>query len=283
MAVCYRHPSRETGVSCSSCGRPICPDCMTPTPVGMRCPECSRDRTKVKTMRTAPSIADRHPGADRDQRHRVHRRDGGRRAAGGQRRAARSTATGRCTARRSSTSMSTGGSSPPGSCTTACSTSRVNMLSLYFVGRMLEPAIGSAQLRRHLLHLAARGVVRRAPVPAPDAFTVGASGAIFGVFGALIVVAHARGIPIWQSGLGAGPRAQPPVLGELQRHLDRGPPRRSGRRVDHGVARGRVRRTAPDAVGRLLGCLALAALSVFGALAVAGGHGLAPNGIGLTG
>ena len=50
MATCYRHPSRETGVSCSNCGRPICPDCMTPTPVGMRCPECSRQRTKVKTM-----------------------------------------------------------------------------------------------------------------------------------------------------------------------------------------------------------------------------------------
>src|ERR1700736_4431642 len=44
---CYRHPDRETGVSCSSCGRPICPDCMTPTPVGMRCPECSRQRTRV--------------------------------------------------------------------------------------------------------------------------------------------------------------------------------------------------------------------------------------------
>src|SRR6202035_1046702 len=55
MPVCYRHPSRETGVSCSSCGRPICPDCMTPTSVGMRCPECARDRTKVKTIRTLPS------------------------------------------------------------------------------------------------------------------------------------------------------------------------------------------------------------------------------------
>ncbi|HEX8753522.1 MAG TPA: rhomboid family intramembrane serine protease [Solirubrobacterales bacterium] len=44
---CYRHPDRETRVSCSSCGRPICPDCMTPTPVGMRCPECMRQRTKV--------------------------------------------------------------------------------------------------------------------------------------------------------------------------------------------------------------------------------------------
>src|SRR4051812_3978232 len=45
--TCYRHPNRETGVSCSSCGRPICPECMTPTPVGMRCPECANQRTRV--------------------------------------------------------------------------------------------------------------------------------------------------------------------------------------------------------------------------------------------
>src|SRR5579884_791124 len=55
MPVCYRHPSRETGVSCSSCGRPICPDCMTPTSVGMRCPECARQRTKARTIRTPSS------------------------------------------------------------------------------------------------------------------------------------------------------------------------------------------------------------------------------------
>src|SRR5215213_6038726 len=47
--TCYRHPDRQTGVSCSSCGRPICPDCMTSTPVGMRCPECARDRTPVRS------------------------------------------------------------------------------------------------------------------------------------------------------------------------------------------------------------------------------------------
>jgi membrane associated rhomboid family serine protease len=51
MATCYRHPSRETGVSCSNCGRPICPDCMTTTAVGMRCPECAKQRTKVKRIR----------------------------------------------------------------------------------------------------------------------------------------------------------------------------------------------------------------------------------------
>lgn len=36
---CYRHPDRETMVSCSECGRGICPDCMTFGPVGIRCPE----------------------------------------------------------------------------------------------------------------------------------------------------------------------------------------------------------------------------------------------------
>jgi len=52
MATCYRHPGRETGVACSNCGRPICPDCMTTSPVGMRCPECARQTTKVRTIRS---------------------------------------------------------------------------------------------------------------------------------------------------------------------------------------------------------------------------------------
>ncbi len=56
MATCYRHPSRETGVSCSNCGRPICPDCMTTTPVGMRCPDCASKRTRVVRMRDMASI-----------------------------------------------------------------------------------------------------------------------------------------------------------------------------------------------------------------------------------
>ncbi|MGH3049256.1 MAG: rhomboid family intramembrane serine protease [Gaiellaceae bacterium] len=36
---CYRHPDRPTGLSCSECGRPICTDCMTPAAVGLRCPD----------------------------------------------------------------------------------------------------------------------------------------------------------------------------------------------------------------------------------------------------
>ena len=38
--TCYRHPDRETWVSCGRCGKPLCPDCMIHGPVGVRCREC---------------------------------------------------------------------------------------------------------------------------------------------------------------------------------------------------------------------------------------------------
>ncbi len=37
---CYRHPSEQTGVHCTRCDRPICPACMIEAPVGYQCPEC---------------------------------------------------------------------------------------------------------------------------------------------------------------------------------------------------------------------------------------------------
>jgi len=39
---CYRHPNRETRVTCSTCDRPICTECMTTTPVGVKCPDDAR-------------------------------------------------------------------------------------------------------------------------------------------------------------------------------------------------------------------------------------------------
>jgi membrane associated rhomboid family serine protease len=49
---CYRHPDRETYLSCSDCGRPICTECMTPAPVGQRCPEHSGKPQGVRRVAT---------------------------------------------------------------------------------------------------------------------------------------------------------------------------------------------------------------------------------------
>jgi membrane associated rhomboid family serine protease len=58
LPTCYRHPDRETGLSCSECGRPICTECMTPAAVGLRCPDHAGSRKGVKP----PRIVRRAPG-----------------------------------------------------------------------------------------------------------------------------------------------------------------------------------------------------------------------------
>ena len=63
---CYRHPDRETYVSCSECGRGICPDCMTFGPVGIRCPDHASTSGKTPSprraaQRTARTLSARGP------------------------------------------------------------------------------------------------------------------------------------------------------------------------------------------------------------------------------
>jgi membrane associated rhomboid family serine protease len=60
MSHCYRHPDRETGLACSNCGRPICTECMTQTPVGQRCPECMGGQ-KQRVLRPASMASARGP------------------------------------------------------------------------------------------------------------------------------------------------------------------------------------------------------------------------------
>jgi membrane associated rhomboid family serine protease len=59
---CYRHPDRETGLSCSECGRPICADCATFAPVGIRCPDHSSASGRQPAMRLRPRPVRRAPG-----------------------------------------------------------------------------------------------------------------------------------------------------------------------------------------------------------------------------
>lgn len=65
VPTCYRHPDRETYVSCQRCGRPICPDCMNDAAVGFHCPSCLAEgrkqtrqaRTPYGGLRTANPVA----------------------------------------------------------------------------------------------------------------------------------------------------------------------------------------------------------------------------------
>jgi membrane associated rhomboid family serine protease len=43
VPTCVRHPDRETYLSCSRCGRPACPDCLRSAPVGQHCVDCIRE------------------------------------------------------------------------------------------------------------------------------------------------------------------------------------------------------------------------------------------------
>lgn len=55
---CYRHPDRQSYILCQRCGRTICPECQTQAPVGVICPECMREQ-RASAPRTKPAVLTR--------------------------------------------------------------------------------------------------------------------------------------------------------------------------------------------------------------------------------
>jgi len=205
MAVCYRHPGRETGVSCSNCDRPICPDCMTATPVGMRCPECARQRTQVRTLRNIyadPRVTYVLIGAC-VLLYLGTILSGGRESSVyidlgtiGINLGLEGQPIG--VAEGEYWRLITGGflHSPTNILHIA-----FNMYILYWLGTMLEPVLGHVRFTALYFASLLAGSFG-ALVAEPTALTVGASGAVFGLMSAAFVFQRARGIDPWRSGLG---------------------------------------------------------------------------------
>src|SRR3954469_390524 len=200
MEACSRHPGRETGVACSNCGRPICPDCMTTTSVGMRCPECANQKTKVRTMRSIeePVLTYVLIGINVLVALGAFLGGGATATQGGA----------------SAQLLDYGAVSRPeiaageywrlvtaGFLHAGLLHLAFNMFALYVLGTMLEPAIG--RLRFGLIYMVSLLAGSfGALLLEPTAPTVGASGAIFGLMGAAVVVMRNAGINPMQSGLG---------------------------------------------------------------------------------
>jgi membrane associated rhomboid family serine protease len=193
--TCYRHPNRETGVSCSNCGRPICPECMTSTPVGMRCPECARQTTKVRVGAGAFSpTAGKMPATIaligiNVVVFLIELAGGGAGSVSG-----------------GGNVIDDAGLHGPdvadGDWWRVVSSGflhagflhlLLNMYVLYVAGSILEPGIGTPRfLGIYFASLIAGSL--GALIVDPNAVTVGASGAIFGLMAAVVVIARGRGM-----------------------------------------------------------------------------------------
>jgi membrane associated rhomboid family serine protease len=268
MATCYRHPSRETGVSCSNCGRPICPDCMTTTPVGMRCPECARQRTKVVRLRETANVPRvtyaliainviaflTEQGQFSLTGSGVHGKvfEEGVLYRGG------------IHFEHQYWRLITSGFLHVDLLHIG-----FNMYLLYLLGLMLEPAIGS--LRFAAVYFAALLAGSFGALLATADPTLGASGAIFGLMGAMVVELRARRLSVMESGIG-GLIVINLILSFTLSGISVGG--HIGGLVG-GVLAGAALRAAGDRYKLLglLGCVAIAAVSVAGAIAVAGATG----------
>ncbi|MGW1953623.1 rhomboid family intramembrane serine protease [Streptomyces sp. NPDC001920] len=199
LPVCYRHPDRETGIRCTRCERPICPECMVSASVGFQCPDCVRSGSGTGH---APDAA--HPrtiagGTVTADPHLITKILIGINVAV-------------FIAVQTSTSLLNDlvllGAWPPAPFTptqgiaggewyrlvTSVFTHEAiwhiafNMLSLWWLGGPLEAALGRARYLTVYLVSGLAGSTLAYLLTSPATATLGASGAVFGLFGATAVL-----------------------------------------------------------------------------------------------
>ncbi len=216
--TCYRHPDRETWIRCQRCERPICPDCMSSAAVGFHCPSCVKEANRGSRQFRTPY------GGQRVADPRltsfvliginvavwlVIQATGGRASAVIDKLAL--LPEGRCT------DVASGGFFPNAT-ESACAVSDqtwiqgvadgawwqiltstfthvqplhigFNMLALYFLGPVLENVLGRSRFLALYLVSGIAGSAAVMLLSDPHGQTLGASGSIFGLMGALAVVA----------------------------------------------------------------------------------------------
>ena len=215
-ATCYRHPNREAGRRCTRCGKWACTDCLVQASVGSHCVDCAKqDRPDVATRARYWSarqptlvtytlmainvavfayLAIQDPSA----------MGSGRGATQGQAELGLIDQYRTVFGVRSALAdhgewyrLVTSGFVHFGIIHVA-----FNMLLLFQLGQLLEPAIG--RVRFGLLYFAALlGGSAGALLMQPNSLHGGASGAVFGLMGAAFVGMRNRGVNPFSSGLGA--------------------------------------------------------------------------------
>lgn len=189
--VCPRHPDRISYVSCQRCGRPTCPECQRSASVGVQCVDCVKASTAAAPVRRTT-----FGGVSRAGRPKVT-----------------ITLMAICVAMFAAGWVVPGGfifqtfayapfltESEPWRMVTSAflhSSSPLhiafNMYALWILGNVLEPAFGRLRFLAVYLTSALAGSVGVLLLSPIDTAVVGASGAVFGLFGALFIVQRKRG------------------------------------------------------------------------------------------
>ena len=197
MPVCYRHPDKETWIRCQRCEKPICPDCMRDASVGFQCPDCVKEGARSTRQGKAVYGGKRLTGNPMATTFALIAanlvgffaiRSGGGRVLDALALLPQSSTRG------FQEVEGVSGGAYWQVLTSAFSHENVlhlgfNMLALYFLGPMLEQVLGRPRFLAVYFVSAFTASAAVMLVSNPNSQTLGASGAIFGLMGALVVVA----------------------------------------------------------------------------------------------